>query len=302
MEWFKSNIKCIAPANANLVPASHTTLSVVKIYHSDTWHTFFYPGLHCRMYNFKVPWGVICQSLRTLDSYGLHNSLNDVQFKTALHLLLPSASKDSKEGRCSKCEQLKSKNSRWTNLLLHLKLCVGKDFALQYVEHADATRVQQQHTSCVGIDGNSAPAATMNSFVLCLSNADKGMAEWISYLVEQTQPISLVTCPAMQRLTKLKPVSSKLVQKHILSLMTVVKKYLKHCLPAKFALVFDGWTKGTDHYYIGIWTSYNRADWSDNGREHPAQTLLSIRPLLPDGFEGITAQDHLWHINAWGLR
>jgi hypothetical protein len=120
-----------------------------------------------------------------------------------------SASKDGKEWRYRKCEQLNSKNGGWKNLLLHLKLCVGKDFALQHVEHADATRVQQHpHTSCVGVDGNSAPAATIHSFVLCLSNAEIEMAEWISYLVERNQPISLVDCPATQRLAKIKPVYS----------------------------------------------------------------------------------------------
>ena len=206
-----------------------------------------------------------------------------------------SASKDGKEWRCRKCEQLKSKNGGWTNLLSHLKSCVGKDFTLQYLEHA--TRVQQQHSSHVGVDGNSAPAATMHSFVLRLSDAEKEMAEWISYLVERNQPISLVDCPATRRLAKLKPVSSKSVRKHILSLMTVVKEHIKHrLLPAKFALVFDGWTEGTDHY-IGIWASYNTTDGSDDGKEHPIQTLLSIRPLLADGIEGMTAQDHLCHIN-----
>ncbi len=148
--------------------------------------------------------------------------------------------------------------------MLHLKLCVGKDFALQHVEHADATRVQQHpHTSCVGVDGNSAPAATIHLFVLCLSSAEIEMAEWISYLVEQNQPISLVDCPATQRLAKIKPVYSKSVQKHVLSLMTVVKEFIKHCLlPAKFALVFDGLTEETGKY-IGILAAYNTTDGSN---------------------------------------
>ena len=208
-----------------------------------------------------------------------------------------SVSRNGTEWRCRKCEQVKSKNGGWTNLLSHLKSCVGKDYALQYAEHADATRVQQQHASFVGIDdGNSSPAATMYSFVLRLSNAEKEMAEWISYLVERNQPISLVDCPATRRLARLKPVSSKSVRKHILSLMTIVKEYIKHLLPAKFVLIFDGWTEGTDHY-IGIWASYNKTDRSEDGKEHPVQTLLSIRPLLADGINGMTAQDHLSHIN-----
>ena len=58
---------------------------------------------------------------------------------------------------------------------MHLKSCVGKDHALQYAKHhADATRMQQQHTALVGVgDVNSASAATMSPFVLRLSNAKK---------------------------------------------------------------------------------------------------------------------------------
>ena len=77
--------------------------------------------------------------------------------------------------------------------------------------------------------------------------------------------------------------------------MTVVKGYIKHRLPAKFALIFDGWTEGTDHY-IGVWASYNVTDASHDGKEHPVTTLLSIRPLLADGVEGMTAKDHLCHL------
>jgi hypothetical protein len=46
-----------------------------------------------------------------------------------------------------------------------------------------------------------------------------------------------------------------------------------------------------------VWVSYNRIDGSHDGKEHAVQTLLSIRPLLADGIEGLTAQDHICHIH-----
>jgi hypothetical protein len=205
-----------------------------------------------------------------------------------------SASNNDTEWRCRKCEQLKAKNGGWTNLLSHLKSCIGKDYALQYAQHADATRMQQKHAALVS--GGDASAGTMSAFVLRLSDTEKEMAEWISYLVEKNQPISVVDCPAMRKLARLQPVSSRSVRKHVLSLMTVVKEYIKQRLPSTFALVFDGWTEGTDHY-IGIWASYNVTDRTHDGKEHPIQTLLSIRPLLADGIEGMTARDHLSHID-----
>jgi hypothetical protein len=205
-----------------------------------------------------------------------------------------SASNNGTEWRCRKCEQLKSKNGGWTNLLSHLKSCVGTNYDVQYAEHAEATRMQQKHSSLVG-GGGDASAGTMSSFVLRISDAEKEMAEWISYIVVKNQPISLVDCPATRKLARLKPVGSKSVRKHVLSLMTVVKECIKQRLPSSFALIFDGWTDGTDHY-IGIWASYNVTDGTHDGKEHPVQTLLSIRPLLADGIEGMTAHDHLRHI------
>ena len=156
-------------------------------------------------------------------------------------------------------------------------------------------RAQQRHASLISVDSASA-ANTMNSFVLRLSDAEKEMAEWISCLVVKQQPISLVDCPATRRLTRLKPVSSRSVRKHILSLMTVVKGYIKHRLPAKFALIFYGWTEGTDHYIGVLWASYNVTDASHDGKEHPVTTRLSIRPLLADGVKAMTAKDHLCHL------
>ena len=90
--------------------------------------------------------------------------------------------------------------------------------------------------------------------------------------------------------------SIKSVRKHILSLKTIVQEEIKIRLPSKFAIIFDGWTEGTDHY-IGIWASYNIVDASNDGKEVPVQTLLSIRPLLADGIEGMKAADHLLHIS-----
>jgi hypothetical protein len=175
-----------------------------------------------------------------------------------------SASNNDTEWHCHKCEQLKSKkNGGWTNLLSHLKLCVGKDYALQFVEHADAARMQQLHVALVG--GGDASAGTMNSFVLRLGDAEKEMAEWISYLVVKNQPNSLADCPATRKLARLKPVGSKSVRKQVLLLMTVVKEYIKQHLPSTFVPVFDGWTEGTDHY-IGIWASYNVTDGTHDGK------------------------------------
>jgi hypothetical protein len=82
-------------------------------------------------------------------------------------------------------------------------------------------------------------------------------------------------------------------------LIKIVKGYIKHRLHAKFALIFDiRWTEGTGHY-IEVWASYNVTDALHDGKEHPVTTLLSIRPLLADVFEGMmTAKNHLCHLSC----
>ena len=167
--------------------ASYTILSLIefwKLHHV----IIFSPGLHCKSeYTVYVLVEVIRRSLcaqihmaRTIHS-ATYNSKKLCNYYY-------SASNNDTEWRCRKCEQLKSKNGGWTNLLSHLKLCIGKDYALHFVEHADAARMQQQHAELVG--AGDASAGTMNSFVLHLSDAEKEMAEGISYLVMKNQPIS----------------------------------------------------------------------------------------------------------------
>jgi hypothetical protein len=101
-------------------------------------------------------------------------------------------------------------------------------------------------------------------------------------------------------MSKLKHVSSKSIRKHILSLVSIVIEDLKCRLSDKFILIFDEWTEGTDHD-IGIWASYNtsvldKSEVDNSTKETPVQSLLSIRPLLEGGIQGMTTQDHLTHI------
>ena len=202
---------------------------------------------------------------------------------------------NDKEWRCHKCMQLKSKNGGWTNLLSHLKSCVGKDYVDQYMSHA-ASIQSEQIAARNGTSVGSTGSMLLDAFVLRLSDAKKEMAQWISYLVLKNLPMLLVDCPHTRALVKLRPVSSKSVRKHVLSLVTIVQEDIRRCLPDKFVLIFDGWNEGTDHY-IGVWISYHIIDGSHNGKEHAVQTLLLIRPMLVDGIEDLTAQDHLIHIN-----
>jgi hypothetical protein len=79
-----------------------------------------------------------------------------------------------------------------------------------------------------------------------------------------------------------------------MSLSALMKERVTEFLPEKFVLVFDGWTEGTQHY-IGVSASYSSV--SKNGKDVAVLTLLSMRPLLADAIEGMTADDHLEHLS-----
>lgn len=129
--------------------------------------------------------------------------------------------------------------------------------------------------------GKGKTAFSLDLYVLRVSEAEQEMTEWINYLVMKNQPISLVDCPLTQSMSKLKPVSSKSIRKHILSLVSIVREEeLKLCLPDKFILVFDGWTEGTDHY-VGIWASYNTSVLVDNSKADNSTKKCRYSPCCP---------------------
>jgi BED zinc finger len=180
--------------------------------------------------------------------------------------------------QCKKCNKVKLKNGGWTNLLNHLKSCVGTDFRMEY------RRVQKS------------TGGVINGYFLKMSNAEKEMFDWIELLVMNNFPLTFVDCPLIRRQSKLRSVCSKTVRKHILALCDVVKETIVTKLSAsKFVLMFDGWTEGTEHY-IGLNISYN-VQCKETGKQVPTHSLLSMRPLLAEEIVGMTAADHLRHIS-----
>jgi hypothetical protein len=179
------------------------------------------------------------------------------------------------EWKCRKCGNVKAKNGGWTNLLNHLKSCLGKSYMETFLE-AKRSQKSQQMSHFTGQH---------------VSNAEKEVFEWIEFIVMKNLPMMFVDCPFTRRMCRAKPISSKTLRRHIMSLVALEK--IQEVLPDKFVLVFDGWTEGTEHY-IGVSASYNRVQ---NGKDVAVQTLLSMQPLLANGIEGMTADDHITHIS-----
>ena len=119
--------------------------------------------------------------------------------------------------QCKKCDNIKSKNGGWTNLLSHLKSCIGPDYEYQYERMRKST------------GGN------LNGYFHRMSNAEKEMHDWIELLVMKNLPLSFVDCPFVRQQSRLKSVSSKTVQKHLLTLSSIVQETIKQKLPQQAA-------------------------------------------------------------------
>jgi hypothetical protein len=177
---------------------------------------------------------------------------------------------------CNKCGKSKLKSGGWTNLLNHARSCVGSTFESDY-ESLHADQLQR---------------GRITAFVHRVNDAERDMYKWIEWVVMKNQPLSMVDCPLTREGMQYKAVTSKSLRKNMLALCQEMKESVKSKLPDKFALVFDGWTEGTEHF-IGITASYV----SKGVDQVVTHTLLSMRPLLADDIVGMTASDHLHHLS-----
>jgi hypothetical protein len=123
------------------------------------------------------------------------------------------------------------------------------------------------------------------SFILRVNHdAEKDMFHWIEWIVMHSLPLQVVDNSLTQEGMKYKPITSKLLCKHILATAKMMSESIAEKLPDKIALVFDGWTVGLVHY-IGISASYSSLVGGAVTMKH---TLLSMRPLLVDEMKGMT--------------
>jgi hypothetical protein len=192
--------------------------------------------------------------------------------------LIPNddGTKSSSEWDCNKCGKTKLKSRGWTNLLNHARSCVGTSFQTDY---------ERLH--------NKDREGRITSFIIRVNKTEKEMFRWIEWIVVLNQPLSIVDDPLTRDGMRFKPITSKLLRRNILALCKEMQTSIKHRLPDKFSIIFDGWTEGTIHY-IGVSAAYVNIV---EGVEVVTQTVLSMRPLLKDDIKGMTAQDHLHHLS-----
>jgi len=101
----------------------------------------------------------------------------------------------------------------------------------------------------------SLTGSTNGIFFMRISEREKEVFKWIEFVVMKNLPVSIVDCPYTRDITRLKPISAQTLRCHILQLLSIVKETIRAEIPPKFAIVFDGWTKGK-HHFIGVTVAY----------------------------------------------
>jgi hypothetical protein len=150
--------------------------------------------------------------------------------------VIPNDVSKSGEWVCNKCGKTNKKSGGWTNLLNNVSRCVGDKFEVEY------ERLQPERSR-------------ITSFVLHVSEREKDVHNWIEGIIMRNLPLSIVDCPLTRAGVRWKPICSKQLRKQILSLCGVMKEDIQAKLPNQFTIIFDGWSKGTEHY-IGISATY----------------------------------------------
>lgn len=186
---------------------------------------------------------------------------------------------DDVSWRCRKCNKTKAKSGGWTNLLSHLRSCVGKEYEAIYNDHQKMIATTS--------------SKVVNGYFVRISEREKEVAKWMEFIVMKNLPVSFVNCPYTRDIARLKHISAQTLRGHILDVLSLMQEAIQEELPAKFSIVFDGWTEGTQHY-IGVAAAYMKS--GGDGKEQPVQTMLSMKPLLAEGVQGMRACDHIDHV------
>ena len=204
---------------------------------------------------------------------------------------------DANLWRCNKCYPItgkpikNTKGTGYTNLVNHVRACVGEDFQEKMKAHLDASGV----TASLDQVGRTKAAPTFNQRVIdnfcAYSDKEQRAFVWIQWLALRNQPISEIDNVLTRHLGRSwKPFSSTTIRKWIIATAAMTEKRIAEEMKEAglVALLMDGWEcDGTSTKYVGIFAGY------ENPRtEEYTEVLLAIQPTLAED-ENQTADAHI---------
>ena len=168
--------------------------------------------------------------------------------------------------KCGK-ELTKKKGTGWSNLMHHIKS-----------QHPVYSQRNKQSLSKFVTENPS----TSNTVV---SRSALNAFGWIELICICLKPFSFVEDPTIRKYINLGSMNNVTLKKYMTKLTLEVEKKITKELPGKFALIIDGWSKGSTHF-VGLFASY---PW--NNRNGYRTALLTFSPL--ENETSFTAADHV---------
>jgi len=177
---------------------------------------------------------------------------------------------------CKKCSKNRRTKNGWTNLISHLKTCVGPDYLTMVASHL---REQQQK--------GTKKQAAIDAFLI--SNEKERRAHQImEWMVRRNMPLSEIDNTLTRGILAPEPFCSKSMKKWILNTAKQTEETIAKVLQDSgyVTLLMDGWTSdGTSTHYIAIFAGFI------NKEGEYEEVLLSMQPMLDE--EELGADAHI---------
>jgi hypothetical protein len=188
-----------------------------------------------------------------------------------------AASENKELWTCKKCAQVKKTNNGYTNLINHLKSCVGSDYKEMVTAHVREQKGAKRQ-------------ATISSFVI--NNEKERRAHQImEWLVCRNMPLCEIDNPLTRNILSPDPFCAKTMKKWIGNTATLaasaIGKILKEA--GSITLLMDGWTSdGTSTHYIAMFAGFinQQGDYDE--------VLLAMQPMLDEEELGANAHIELF--------
>jgi len=142
--------------------------------------------------------------------------------------------------RCGK-EIAQKKGTGYSNLISHLNSFKGhNDPPGQWskVVQEEVDRVRGVREAAMGVN-----------------TSGMTLYRWLDWIVRDNLPFSFCESERTRENTKLKPIATNTLKKYMFETVEAIEKRIKEELPPRFAIVIDGWSEGTRHYY-GVFAAF----------------------------------------------
>lgn len=190
-------------------------------------------------------------------------------------LFFTQLSQTSNVWACKCGKRRLKKQSGWTNLLSHIRSDHSEDLARAQADKSDGKQIGE---------------------TVLASPKARSVHAWLEMVILTLQPLSFCENDVMCRHVRHEGISTKTLLKYMELLCKHVENKISKRLPAKFALVFDGWSHGDTHF-VGIYATF-----MDEAKECFDKVLLALSPLEDETDLGAVEHKRMleWVLSVFG--